>query len=528
MIILQNISKSIGSRVIFKDISFNCPTNAKVALIGNNGVGKTTLLNILCDFEEDYSGEVIIPKSVRLGYLPQIINEHPEPTILAEALSGATELNSIIQERDFLLEKMAKECTQDIFDRYEYLEQMFNILNGYRLEEDAREILRGLGFKDEQFEQPAETLSGGWRMRLEFAKMLLNRPNFLILDEPTNHLDLPSIEWFETYLKKFEGTILFVSHDKDLLNRLSTHVVHLRDGQINLYKGNFDAFLDAFAIKQEQNLHVAKKLQQQYEHIEKFVDRFRASATKAKQVQSRLKNLAKLKMLEENIQFEDLEGSMRLNLNTPTPSGKTVIKAEKIIIGYDKPLIKELSFTILRGQRVAILGANGLGKTTLLKTLLGKLPLLSGNITVGHNVVSGYFSQEHSEGLMEHLTILENVKEANLTMREQEARALLGSLGLAGEDVFKYVKVLSGGEKNRVALACMLAKKPNVLFLDEPTNHLDLYACENLGNALTEFEGTVVFVSHNRNFIQTVATHTIYLKERGAINLEKFEYFVEQ
>jgi ATP-binding cassette, subfamily F, member 3 len=507
MIILQSISKSIGSRTIFKNISFNCPSNTKVALIGNNGVGKTTLLNILCGFDQDYSGETIVPKSVRLGYLPQTIN-------------------TIIQERDLLLGKMAEDCTQQIFDRYEYLEQMFNILNGYRLEEDAREILRGLGFKDEQFDQPVENLSGGWRMRLEFAKMLLNRPNFLILDEPTNHLDLPSIEWFETYLKKFDGTILFVSHDKDLLNRLATHVIHLRDGQINLYKGNFDAFLDAFAIKQEQNLHIAKKLQQQYEHIEKFVDRFRASATKAKQVQSRLKNLTKLKMLEDTLHFEDLDGNMCLNLNTPIPSGKTVLKAEKIIIGYDKPLIKELSFNILKGQRIAILGANGLGKTTLLKTLLGKLPLLSGNITAGHNVIPGYFSQDHEEGLEEHLTVLQNVTAANSTIREQEARALLGSLGLAGEEVFKHVKVLSGGEKNRVALACMLARKPNVLFLDEPTNHLDLYACENLGNALNEYEGTVIFVSHNRNFIQTVATHTLYLKERGTVNLEKFESFI--
>ncbi len=523
MIILQNISKAFGPRDLFKSISFSCPPNSRIALIGNNGAGKTTLLNILCGFEKDYEGEVIQPKGVRLGYLPQEANPNPKPTLLEEALSGAIEVNIIIHQRDAVLERMAEEYTQEIYDQYDYLEQMYNTLECYRVEEDAREILRGLGFKEEQFVLPVDLLSGGWKMRLEFAKMLLNRPNFLILDEPTNHLDLPSIEWFENYLKKFDGTILFVSHDRGLLNRLATYVLHLRQGKLTSHIGNFDKFLDAFTFAQEQNVHAAKHLKQQYEHIEKFVNRFRASPAKARIVQSRLKVLAKLKVLEGGIQFEDLDGNMQLKLDPPKPSGKTVAKVDKLLIGYDKPLIKELSFNIAKGDRVAILGANGLGKSTLLKTILGRHPALGGQVILGHNVVTGYFAQECLEGLREELTIMDNIRANAVSMREPEIRALLASLGISGANVFKPIEVLSGGEKSRVALACMLAQKPNVLFLDEPTNHLDLYACENLANALAEYTGTLIFVSHNRDFIQTVATHTLYLKEQGILQLEKVE-----
>ena len=524
MIIIQNISKNFGARVLFKNISFNCPQNAKIALIGNNGAGKTTLLNIFCGFEHDYHGEVIKPKTVRLGYLPQTVNPTPKNTILDEALSGAVDLHAVIHEREAILERMAHDHSQVVFDRYEYLEQCFNDLGGYRVEEDVCDILRGLGFKEEQFDQRPNMLSGGWRMRLEFAKMLLNNPNFLILDEPTNHLDLPSIEWFEGFLKKFNGTVLFVSHDKDLLNRLATHVLHLRLGQLTPYKGNFDAFLDSFTLKQEQNTHLAKGIKQKFDHIQRFVDRFRATPTKAKMVQSRLKSLAKLQILEESIEFEDLDGTMQLKINMIKPSGKVAVQTEDLVIGYDKSLLaKPLSLTIMRGQKIAILGANGLGKTTLLTTLLGTKKALGGHVTLGHNAIVGYFAQEHLDGLQENLTIIENVKEAASTMSEAQVRALLGSLGLPRDDVFKQIKVLSGGEKSRAALACMLVKNPNILFLDEPTNHLDLYACENLGNALSEYDGTVIFVSHNRSFIHTVATHVLYLKEHGAIELEEVE-----
>jgi ATP-binding cassette subfamily F protein 3 len=441
---------------------------------------------------------------------------------LQEALSGATELMGISKEREAVLEALCHTSSQEIFDRYEYLEQEFQALDGYRLEEDARGILLGLGFKEDQLSGPVTHLSGGWRMRLEFAKILLNRPNFLILDEPTNHLDLPSIQWFESYLQSFAGTILFVSHDKDLLDRLATHVLHLRQGDMTPYVGNFEAFLESFSQKQCQNEQVAKNLKSQYEHIESFVKRFRYTASKASLVQSRLKSLAKLKMLQDDVKVEEIQDTLSLKIGNPKPSGKTVLKVEKLAIGYDRPLIKNLSFNLERGMRLGILGANGLGKTTLLKALLGSLKPMDGTLEYGYQVNIGYFAQEHLEALDENLSVLNNVKAHASHLSDLEVRRLLGALGLKGEDVLKLVRVISGGEKARTAMACLLGQYPNTLFLDEPTNHLDLSACENLAEALSAYTGTVVFISHNRAFIQNVATHVLYLKEKGPLYVEPF------
>lgn len=520
MIIIQNIEKTYGARKILDSVSYNMPEGGKIALVGNNGAGKTSLLNILCDFDKDFYGDVIKPKRLKLGFLPQIPNPNPRDSLVKEAMDGATQLQSVIREREELLKKLESDYSEEILDRYDFLERQYTELGGYRLEEDAKDILQGLGFKEEQFEAPIDTFSGGWRMRVEFAKMLLNNPNFLILDEPTNHLDLPSIEWFEKYLQKFQGTILFVSHDKELLNRLPTHILHLRSGKLTGYKGNFDHFLDEFTMKQSQNTDVAKNLGKRFEHIEKFVERFRYKPSKARQVQSRLKMLAKMKTLEDSLEFESLEDSMSLKLSNPKPSAKLVVKFDKLRIGYDKALLKPLNFSIERGQKVAILGLNGLGKSTTLKTILGKIKPIDGEYNWGQKAEIGYFAQEHLEGLNENANMLENVRESESSLKEVEIRSLLGALGLKGDDVLKKLNVLSGGEKNRVALACILAKKPNILLLDEPTNHLDLSASENLAEALLEFTGTVIFVSHNRAFIDAVATHRIYLEEGKLPRLE--------
>jgi ATP-binding cassette subfamily F protein 3 len=516
MILLQNISKSFANRIILKNTSFHSPEKSRVALIGNNGAGKTTLLNILCGFDKDYDGQIVRPKSLRLGYLPQNFNQNPEESLLKEALKGATDLGECIREREECLERMSSgDCDQKLFDRYEYLEQRFADLGGYEIENQAATILKGLGFKEEQLQDSPKMLSGGWRMRIEFAKMLLNRPNFLILDEPTNHLDLPSIEWFEGYLQKFDGTILFVSHDRDLLNRLSTHVLHLRNGELTAYTGNFDSFLEEFSLKQSQNSNVAKHLEKEYEHIESFVNRFRASPSKARQVQSRLKMLAKIKVLEDNLEFEKISDTMSIKIENPHPCGKEVIRLEKLCVGYDKPLIKNLSLTVNRGTRLAILGANGLGKSTLMKVIFGSMQPLSGDISFGPKVVAGYFAQEHSNELNENLSILDNMKEIAPNVKEIEARKLMANLGIYGDDIFKKVKILSGGEKSRAVLASILLKKPNLLFLDEPTNHLDLSACEIFADSLTEYTGTVIFISHNRAFIETVATDRLVLEQNG-------------
>jgi ATP-binding cassette subfamily F protein 3 len=519
MITFQNLSKTFGQRFLFKEINYLCPANARIALIGNNGAGKTTLLNIICGLDTNFEGKIVIPKNCRMGYLPQIYNQHPLANLLAEALSGAEEINAIVRERDEVLLKMEQNYSQKLYDRFEVLEQQFKDHKGYRIEEDTKRMLKGFGFQEEQFDQPVTQLSGGWRMRLEFVKMLINKPNFLILDEPTNHLDLPSIKWFEEFLQKYDGTIFFVSHDKDLLNRLATHVLHLRQGKISEYLGNFDAFLEGFALKQTQSSHAARQLDLKHAQIQTFVNKFRATASKAKQVQSNLKTLMKLEMLKDAVEVEQLGDTINLTLQNPKPSGKVVLQVNKVSIGYEKPLLEKLTFNIERGMRLAILGANGLGKTTLLKTLLGLLKPLKGTVDFGHNVHAGYFAQESIEGLDEADSVLNNALQANTHLREQDLRCLLGNLGIYGNDVKKKVGVLSGGEKSRVALACLLAKQPNTLFLDEPTNHLDLSACENLAISLANFSGSVIFVSHNSAFINSVATHTLYLEPYGKYTL---------
>lgn len=526
MIVFQNVCKAYGDRILLDRVSYHCPQGAKIALIGNNGAGKSTLLNILCGLDTSYDGDIARPKDLKLGFLPQEPNPTPKNTVFEEALSGAVTVNELQRERDQILADMAEHFDQDAYDRYEFLEQRFSALNGYRLEEDTRELLTGLGFGEDDVEKSPIHLSGGWRMRLELAKMLLDQPNFLILDEPTNHLDLPSIEWFERYLKNYRGTILFVSHDKDLLNRLPTHVLHLKAGKLVEYKGNFDAFLEAFELKQTQNAQAARNLKQQSDHIQAFVDRFRYKPSKARQVQSRLKMLARLKSLDDGLVHDSLDDTMGLRLHNPHPSGKSVIHLDDVSIGYTTPLVKKLNMRIQRGQKVAILGANGLGKSTLLKTILGRIPALHGEITCGHNVNMGYFAQEHLEGLDERQTILENVLSAAAHLSDMEARRMLGGVGFTRDDVFKYVSVLSGGEKSRTALSCMLARNPNTLILDEPTNHLDLSAIEVLAQALNDYTGTIIFVSHNRSFIEAVATHVIYLKpphKREMVHMETVE-----
>lgn len=515
MILLKNISKTFGQRFLFKDINYTFPQNGRAALIGNNGAGKTTLLNIICGLDENFEGKILIPKQVRMGYLPQIYNQNPLSSLLNEAMSGASEINAVVRERSEVLLKIEQDYTQKLYDRFEVLEDQFKALKGYRIEEDTKHLLKGFGFQQEQFDLPVTQLSGGWRMRLEFVKMLINKPNFLVLDEPTNHLDLPSIEWLETFLQKYEGIILFVSHDKDLLNRLATHVLHLRQGKLTEYPGNFDAFLEGFELKQTQNSQIVRQLDTQRAHIETFIKRFGAKASKASQARSKLKALLKLEMLKDSVEIEQLSDTMNLTLQNPKPSGKVVLKVNSISIGYDKPLLKGLNFIIERGMRLAILGANGLGKTTLLKTLLGIQKQLQGSLEFGHNVQIGYFAQENIESLDETQTILENASQANTHLREQDLRCLLANLGISGGEVNKKVAVLSGGEKSRVALSCLLAKQPNTLFLDEPTNHLDLSACENLAMSLSDFSGTVIFVSHNSAFINSVATHTLYLEQHG-------------
>lgn len=528
MIYLQNLTKRFGSRVILNSVTHRFPEQGCVGLVGVNGSGKSTLLNILCGLDEPDDGTITKPRNTVIGYLPQEPNPNPLPTLLEEALSGAERVVELQKQLNDVLQKMEANCTDEVSKEYDDVMHELTHLDGFSIESEAKELLCGLGFRADDFNKNPKTLSGGWRMRLELVRLFLKKPNFLVLDEPTNHLDLPSMEWVERFLKNFKGCLIFVSHDRTLINRLATNILHLHHGEINAYVGNYDKFLEAYELKQEQILAQKQNLSDKAQQVQRFVDRFRASASKARQVQSRVKMLQKLYDADMSLKADEKNPPMNVRLVCERKSGRIVLQAKDLSIGYNQPLVKRLSFKVERQQRLAIVGANGIGKSTLIKTLLGMVPKLEGTVELGHDVDVAYFAQDQLDYLMPKATILENMMQLNQHLSMGQARSMLGAFLFKGDDVFKPLNVLSGGEKNRVGLCCLLAKKANTIILDEPTNHLDMQSIDILAEALSSFEGTVLFVSHNRSFIDDVATHVLGLNAKGQTllvegDLERFE-----
>ncbi len=515
MIRIENISKAYGPKVLLSNATYHFPEGERIALVGANGVGKTTLLNILSHQEESDGGKVFAPAKMVIGYLPQIPNPNPKPSILQECVAGATKVLTLQKARDKALEEMSANYTDENHDVFEKLEDAFARAGGYLLESRAKEILSGLGFQAKNFDKNPFELSGGWRMRLELARVFLNHPDFLILDEPTNHLDLPSLVWVEKYLASFRGTVLFVSHDRDLLNRLPSIVLHLYKGRLNAYRGNFDTFLEEREQRAMEEAALAEKLRQRRENLERFVERFGAKASKAKQAQSKLKTLARIQDLESELVVDTDEPSLSISLPVPVQSGREVLRIQNGAIGYSSPLATGIDLRIQRGQKVAIIGINGIGKSTLLKTIASRIPALEGSFTLGHEVQFSYFAQEQLDVLDANATALANTLAASPHLSEKMARSLLGSFLFRGDEVFKPVRVLSGGEKSRVGLARLLASHANFLILDEPTNHLDMSSVETLAQAISEFAGTVLFVSHDRTFINDVCTHVFVMLPDG-------------
>jgi ATP-binding cassette subfamily F protein 3 len=513
--LLDAISKSFGTKTLFQNLNFHFPKGERIALFGANGAGKSTLLNIMTGLLEPDDGRLVTPAHFELGYLPQEPSTNPAATVLEDVLEeGVGRVQKVFKAHKLALQALELVGDENALRNFEDADQEFRNMNGHSLEGQACSILQGLGFDDAKIQADPRTLSGGWRMRVELAKIFLAKPDFLVLDEPTNHLDLPSLVWVEKWLQNFTGTLLFVSHDRSLLERLPSMILHLYGGKLMSYTGNFSKFLEQRDAAREQDAAQAATLRKRREGLETFVQKFGAKASKASQAQSKMKMIERIRSLEG--QFDDSEmDSIHLNIPLSQPSGREVIQIKNLAVGYSKPLISGISQTIERGQRVAIIGANGIGKSTLLKTLAGRLTNLGGSCAFGHQVKASWFAQDQLTSLDPEATVIDNVWRRATDLGERQIRTLLGSLLFRGDDVRKPLKVLSGGEKARVGLACTIVERSNLLLLDEPTNHLDLSSAEILSQALSDYEGTIVFVSHDRAFIDEICTHVLVVCADG-------------
>ena len=472
MLTVAGLSKSFGGRELFDDVSLNIMAGDRISIVGPNGAGKSTLFKIILGKEEADAGDVTFIRGTRTGYLPQESEPAGNETVLEIAVPHEHEHDG---------QFVAK----------------------------AKQILDSLGFKLTDHHRPARELSGGWVMRAHLARLLAEEPDLLLLDEPTNHLDLETLLWFQEYLRHYPGAILLISHDREFLNRLCTHVAELRQSHLLRYTGNYDEYLEQRASAEATMIATAKSQQREIDRMQLFVDRFRAKNTKAAQAQSKMKQIERLK--EEMVGTPDDDGpTVGFRFPQPQRSGQRVITLEKIKFGYGEKLIYDgLHFEAERGQRIVLVGPNGAGKSTLLKLLAEVLKPQSGLLKHGHNTKSGYFAQHRAAMLNPKHTVLQEALDTPQRVTEQSVRNVLGSFLFRGDDVFKPVSVLSGGEKSRLALVKLLLNPPNLLLMDEPTTHLDMASVDALIVALKQYEGTLIFISHDVHFIRLLANHVV-------------------
>lgn len=517
MIEIRNISLAFGARKLFDGISAVINRGDKIGLAGSNGAGKSTLLKILSGLEDCDEGTVSRPKYATVGYLAQDISDISEKTLFDEAKSAfenIVELQERLKDAENrlkILDEKSGEYYQTIEDIGD-LERKLEDLDAYRLRSKIETVLHGLGFSPDDAERKCSEFSGGWRMRIALAKLLLKEPSLLMLDEPTNHLDIESITWLEDYLKSYKGAVIIVSHDRSFLDLLTKKTFHLSAGRLEIYAGNYSYYEKESAIRRSLLEKMAANQAKEIEKTEKFIERFRAKNTKAAQVQSRIKALDKI----ERIEIEKTESGIEFKFPEPKRCGQVVINVENLCKSYDgKPVLKNVNLKVERGERIAIVGANGAGKTTLAKIMAGALDFEEGKAELGYNVEMSYFAQHQAAELNPQNTVLEEAENAAPKGEKFKARGLLGSFLFSGDDAFKKVAVLSGGEKNRLALAKMLLRSFNFLILDEPTNHLDINSKKVLQKALANYAGTFVIVSHDRDFLDPIVTKVVEIGRRG-------------
>ena len=524
MLTIHKLTKTLGGRCLLREAEMSINWGERVALVGPNGAGKSTLFRMILDEDSPDEGTIERDEYSITGYLPQEAGEPTDETIIEIAMGITPEMIGILRTM------REHEATGDLsHPDFAHAQDQFTALNGYQLEPKAKKILHGLGFKSEDFHKPAREYSGGWVMRAHLAQLLTMEPDLLMLDEPTNHLDLLSLLWLQRYLLNYSGAILMISHDRDFMDSIVETVVEIDPdaAKLNSYTGNYSSYLEQREARFEQQTQAYRNQQKEIEHVQEFIDRFRQVGSKASQVQSRIKSLEKLERIEKP---RTPRKPFKFNFPQPPRSNQKVIELSKVGQAYgDKRIYKDLDLTIERGDRIVLVGPNGAGKSTLIKILAGQLDIDSGKREPGYATKIGYYSQHRSESLNENNTVLEEVLAACTTLRDEEARSILGSFLFRRTDVEKRCGVLSGGEKSRLNLVKFLVDPPNLLLMDEPTTHLDILSIDSLVQALKNYEGTLVFISHDVHFIRTLAETTLHINNGTVTRYTGgYDYFIEK
>jgi ATP-binding cassette, subfamily F, member 3 len=520
MLTISKISKGFGQKTLFTDISLRLLRGERIGLVGPNGAGKTTLFSIILGAAEADSGLIELERDIKIGFLPQESAPMGEETVAELATSISTEFTEIFR----ILREYPDPDANERIDAM----QRFVELDGYNLEAKAKRILAGLAFRPEDVDRPANTLSGGWVMRAHLARLLVMEPDLLMLDEPTNHLDLETLSWFQGQLTRYSGAILTISHDREFLNSTCDGIVEISHGRLNRYYGNYEDYLTQKADREAQHLAAYNNQQREIAHLEDFVRRFRAKASKASQAQARMKQLEKMERIAAP---ESDAKTIAFSFPQPQRSGQRVAVLKNVKQAYGEHVVySDLNLAIEKKERIVLVGPNGAGKSTLLKILGELIPIQAGTRELGHNVSVGYFSQQRVEVLnMERNVLDEAMERIENGMNEQNVRSILGAFLFRGDDVFKKVKVLSGGEKSRLALVKLLLAPPNFLLLDEPTTHLDMSSIDALIGALKDYTGTLVFVSHDVHFIRALSERTVQVQAGSAIEYAgDYDYYLRK
>jgi len=533
MITIANLFLKYGDRVLLDHVDLVIGEKDKVGLVGRNGAGKSTLLKIIAGEQRPDEGSVTRPSSSTLGFLHQEMDLPKGKTVLQETLTAFSDLKAMERRIEELNEEIARRTDYDspaysqLLEEFANLNDRYHLLGGQSAEAEAEKVLKGLGFQQRDFERLVDEFSGGWQMRIELAKMLLKHPDYLLLDEPTNHLDIESIIWLEQFLRDYQGAVVLISHDKEFLDNVTKRTVEIELGKVYDYKAPYSQYVGLRAERREKLLAAYENQQRLIAEKERTINRFMAKATKTKMAQSMQKQLDKMERIEIDVQDTAV---MNIRFPAPPRSGQVVVNGRGVSKRYGELLVLDhVDLQLDRGDRVAFVGQNGQGKTTLAKIIVEELPLSDGELQLGHNVEIGYYAQNQSETLQSGLTVLETMEQLAPPERRTQVRSILGAFMFSGDDAEKKVSVLSGGERARLAMACLLLHPFNLLVLDEPTNHLDILSKDVLKQALMEYDGTLIVVSHDREFLAGLTNRTLEFRDQRLHNyLGDVNFFLEK